>query len=268
MRNNQSSLLPPIPFPANDLLKLLDVNARYCSILGNVAASFLRDLAGTLEGPWRNPEEPRSVGDRSNFVERGNYVPDVARHHEPVSPPGQAVAVVPEPAAQATILLDAEAGHTAIGVFMVGNHLNHEILVHPQVSPFYEPPGTTSLPRVAFEPDMVRLAPRERVLIRISATVDRSLQPDVRYRCEVSVPSLDASRIPVVVRRRSDRVNNNVEINRASAPETRVVDSAAGDEASELPTVPPSEDTSETYAARTKRANKTPRKKRKATVNK
>jgi hypothetical protein len=181
-------MLPRIPILGDALSRFLEANARYHTALGRVTVEFLRELAVVLEAPQRATQE--SPRDHSNGV---------PRQPEPAPPPAQPVA--PRP----IILLEAEAEGTAVGVFLLANHLDHEILARPEASPFFDPPETAATPRVTFEPETVSLAPQERMLVKMIAAVDKSLQPDVRYHCEVSVPALAGTRIPVVIRRRPDR---------------------------------------------------------------
>jgi len=176
------------------LLRVLELNARYCTILGRVAGEFLRDLAGTLEEPFSAQE-----GTRRSISNDARHPSAPAQPRPPASAPGNPVSREP------ITLLEAEAGCWAVGAFTVGNHLEHEIVARPQASAFSHPPGTAGSPRLVFEPEVVSLAPREQVLVRMMAAVDDSLQPEVRYRCEVIVPALPGSHIPVVIRRRPDR---------------------------------------------------------------
>ena len=101
-----------------------------------------------------------------------------------------------------TILLEAEAGEHALGVFLVENTTGEEVAVPVSVSPFVAPDGREVEPAVRFRPEVVTLAPGDQLLVQVAAGVDETLEPGVRYRAEISVPGLAAGRIPVVVRRR------------------------------------------------------------------
>jgi hypothetical protein len=179
-----------IPLLTDELFRVIEVNARFCGMLGQLTADYLRELVMTLETP-RHTTEGRGI----IAAERVHYH-DEAKHPITVAPPPR----------QATILLEAEAGHTAIGLFVIANDLDHEILAQPIALPIRDSLGTAPLPQLVFEPTTVRLAPRERMVIKVMATIDRSLQEDVSYRCEIVVPALDATRIPVVIRRRPGSV--------------------------------------------------------------
>ena len=270
-------MLPRIPLLGDALFRLIDVNARYYGTLGRVTAEFLRELAVTLEGAPRAWEEtgrypteetrkyPSDEMRTYPREEMRRHMADSAPYHPhevPPAPPVPAQAAAPK---EAIILLEAEADHTAIGVFLVANHLNHEILARPEVSPFYDPPGTTSIPRLVFEPEMVRLAPQERVLIKIFATVDRSLQPDVRYRCEVSIPALAGTRVPVVVRRSPDR-QKVVQVSETPSPQTAAAEHAATGHHAAMNTAPSHDNNSQPEpraARRVDRSRKRPRKSKK-----
>ncbi len=222
-------MMPRIPLLGDALSRLLDVNTRYYATLGRVTADFLRELAVALEVPPLVPEERRRTASNGahhppEHHSSEQHPPAQYAPHEPASPPRPPVqAAAPQ---QAVILLEAEADQTAVGVFLVGNPLNHEVQARPQAWPFYDPPGTTSVPHLVFEPEVISLAPREQTMIKILATVDTSLQPEVRYRCEVSVPALADTRIPVVIRRRPDRPKFVVE-SHPIASETRAPEPAA-----------------------------------------
>ena len=215
-------MMPRLPVLGDALSRLLEVNARYYTTLGRVTADFLRELVVTLEVPLRAPEEPRSAAEetRRGTSNGGQY----ARHETaPPSPPP----APPAPSQQTIILLEAEADQTAMGMFLVANQLDHEVLARPQAWPFYDPPGIADMPRLVFDPEVISLAPHERVLVKVIATVDRSMQPEVRYRCEVSVPALADTRIPIVIRRRPDRPMV-VAVTVPSGAETHAGEAAAG----------------------------------------
>jgi hypothetical protein len=179
----------------DSLLRLVQVNVRFCNNLGRVTGEFLRDVVATLEEPYAANGETRQQG--SNGASR---TPAAA-------PPAPAPAHPPAPRAssQTITLLEAEAGNWAVGAFTILNHFDYEIVARPQTSGFFDPPGTTAVPRLVFEPEAVTLAPHEQVLVRMMGGIDQSLQPEVRYRCEVTVPALPGSQIPVVIRRKPDR---------------------------------------------------------------
>jgi hypothetical protein len=101
-----------------------------------------------------------------------------------------------------TILVEATAGSTGFGVFMVENTTAQKVSAPVDVSAFVDPSGREIRPELKVSPDVVTLEPGDQVLVQVAAVVDRKLEPDVRYRGEISIPRLSGARIPIVVRRR------------------------------------------------------------------
>jgi len=113
-------------------------------------------------------------------------------------------AAVPEGAGAArTILVEAEAGQSGMGVFLVENTTPQQLSIPVSVSSFLDPGGREVNPAVAFLPDVILLDPGDQLVVQVAAAVDETLEPDVRYHAEISVPGLSQTRIPIVVRRRA-----------------------------------------------------------------
>jgi hypothetical protein len=104
--------------------------------------------------------------------------------------------------AQPAMVLESEAGGAAIGAFVVENALDRSISAPVVASAFVAPAGKEARPAIAFEPEVVVLEPGEQVLVRVVAAVDESLEPNVGYRGDLTVPGLSGTQIPVVLRRR------------------------------------------------------------------
>jgi hypothetical protein len=116
--------------------------------------------------------------------------------------PTDADAAAP-PDATPTIVVEAEAGQAGVGVFLLENTTPDELSVPVAVSPFRNADGHEVEPAVAFRPDAIRLDPGDQVVVQVAVVVDETLEPEVRYHAEISVPGLSATRIPIVVRRRA-----------------------------------------------------------------
>ena len=101
-----------------------------------------------------------------------------------------------------TIVIEAAAGRCGLGVFMVENTTAQSVSAPVGVSGFAAPAGNEAAPKVRFSPEVVALDPGDQVLVQVAATVDRTLEPGVRYQAEISIPQLSGARIPLVVRRR------------------------------------------------------------------
>jgi hypothetical protein len=93
------------------------------------------------------------------------------------------------------------AGCTAVGVFLVENHLDHEVSARPVASVFVDSAGRQVRPEVKFDPEVVTLRGGEQLLVRVMAVIDETLEPDVRYQGEVTIPELTGTRISIVLRR-------------------------------------------------------------------
>ena len=109
---------------------------------------------------------------------------------------------VREPGLPRTILLEAELGQSGLGVFLVENTTIQQLSIPVRVSRFIGEDGREVQPAVAIRPEVITLDPGEQLVVQVVAVIDEALEPDVRYRAEISVPELSEMRIPVVVRRR------------------------------------------------------------------
>jgi len=118
--------------------------------------------------------------------------------------PGEAPSASRSPAAAIPVLvLEAEAGELAYGVFLVNNQLTGRVSAPVEASAFVDPMGHEFRPPVTIEPQMVTLDPGEQCPVRISVLVSEDLVAGVSYRAEISIPGLSESRVPVVLRRRT-----------------------------------------------------------------
>jgi len=164
--------------------RALEANARYYEALGQVTTDYLKALAGVL-GEVKLPTTLAS------------------RAAAPAPPAASA-------AAPSAMVLEAPAGHTAVGAFMVQNRLGQHVAAPVVTSAFLDPSGAEVRPALAFEPDVVSLDVGEQVLVRVTATIDERLEPGVGYRGEVTVPGLSGDRIALVLRRRDAVVEHVV----------------------------------------------------------
>jgi hypothetical protein len=105
---------------------------------------------------------------------------------------------------QRTVLLEAPAGKSALGVFVVENVSADPVSTELAVSPLSGPSGEQAVSALRFFPERIALEPGDQLLVQVAAPVDTSFEPGVRYRGEISIPGLSAVRIPIAVRRRPD----------------------------------------------------------------
>lgn len=101
------------------------------------------------------------------------------------------------------LVLEAEAGELAQGMFLVHNQLAGRVSAPVEISAFTDPMGREFRPEVTVEPAVVTLEPGEQSPVRISVLVGEDLVAGVSYRAGISIPGLSESRVPVVLRRRS-----------------------------------------------------------------
>src|SRR5262249_121912 len=82
------------------------------------------------------------------------------------------------------------------------NNLGHEVSARVKASAFSDADGRSVQPSFTFDPDLIVLAPAEQLLVRVMLLIDDSLEPEVRYRGEFTIPELPPTHIPIVLRRR------------------------------------------------------------------
>jgi hypothetical protein len=102
-----------------------------------------------------------------------------------------------------TILVEAEAGQSGLGVFLVENTTTQQLSIPVSVSTFFDEEGREVRAPLTFRPDVLTLDPGDQLAVQVAVAFDETLEPDVRYHGEISLPGLSATRIPIVVRRRA-----------------------------------------------------------------
>lgn len=187
--------------------RAIELNIRYYGALGRLTADYFRDLTAALaELPMSPPASESSATGGSSMTN----TPPVGAAQKP--------APAPAPSRQTgTMVLEGEAGGGALGVFMVENHLEHEVSGRVVASTFVDPDGHEVRPTLTFDPAVVTLAPGEQLLVRIGAVIGEALEPGIRYRGELTIPELQGTRIPVVLRRRPGGEGPGVEASHAAS---------------------------------------------------
>ena len=165
--------------PANLLRDALDAGLRYYGRLGRLALE-----GGTLLVPALRELRPELVA-------------------APASPPARPAAAGAPAARRAdrTVLLEAAAGKAGLGVFLVENLTAEPVSAEIAVSPLSGPAGEQAQPAFRFSPEKIALEPGDQVLVQVAAAIDETLEPECRYRAEISIPGLSGVRVPIVVRR-------------------------------------------------------------------
>ena len=161
--------------------RVVEANLRYYEALGRLSLDYVRSVAGAV-GDLRGPRA-------------GVSATSPPRRPEPASGAGEA------PASTAMVL-EADAGASALGAFLVENLLEDRISAPVVASTFVGPTGHEVQPRLVFDPEVVTLEPGEQVLVRAVAAIDEDLEAGAAYRGEVSVPGLGSRGVSIVVRRR------------------------------------------------------------------
>jgi hypothetical protein len=164
--------------PLDELVKrAVDLNVRYYSGLGQLWANYVKDLVTT-------------IGDVTSV--------------RPQTSQAQAAANPSAHKAQQTpvMVLEAEAGKEALGVFLVENHLSHDISTRVVPSAFFDESHNEVRPAFSFDPESVTLRPGEQVLVRLKVQIDNSYAADTRYLGYLNIPELTGTKVPIVLRRR------------------------------------------------------------------
>jgi hypothetical protein len=131
----------------------------------------------------------------------GELRPTVRASPDPPTPAAASPDPPSKPGGQ-TIVIEAAAGRSGLGVFMVENTTTRKVSAPVGVSGFVDAGGREVRPEISFSPDVVSLEPGDQVLVQVAAAVDDTMEPGVRYRAEISIPRLAGAKIPLVVRRR------------------------------------------------------------------
>jgi len=183
--------------PLEDLLRRsMDAYMRYYGAVGQLTVDYIKDMMATWS-EVRLPTPPTvSFQTTPPPVQTRNEEPSTASQPAPQSAPQSAKQSI------GVMVLEGDAGGSALGVFLVENHLGREVSARVSATGFTAPDGREVHPVLVFDPEVIALQPGEQLLVRVMAAIDDSLEPDVRYQGEFTVPELTGTRIPVVLRRR------------------------------------------------------------------
>ena len=170
--------------PLDDMIRrAIDLNVRYYSGLGQLMATYLKDMVTTFGDI--NVTRPQ----------QGQHRPQATPPEQPHTPPKAQQSPV--------MVLEAEGGKEALGVFLVENHLDHDISTRVTPTVFIDAAQNEIKPVFTFDPEAVTLRAGEQVLVRVKVIIDSSFRPDVRYQGFLNIPELVGSKVPIVLRRRS-----------------------------------------------------------------
>ncbi|SRR5581483_11855552 len=156
----------------------VDLNVRYYSGLGQLMANYVKDLVTTFgDSPSVRPQTSQPQAAANPSAHKAQQTP--------------------------VMVLEAEAGKEALGVFLIENHLSDNIATRVVPSAFFDKSHNEARPVFSFDPESVILRPGEQVLVRVKVQIDNSFTPDVRYEGYLTIPELTGTRVPIVLRRRS-----------------------------------------------------------------
>jgi hypothetical protein len=142
----------------------------------------------------------RSVGQLT--VEYGRAMAGVLRDVRASRPsPAEAAPLESTPLGSPVMVLEAEEGSSAVGMFVVENRTRGVISAPIDVPVLADAEGRQVRPELRFEPEVVTLEAAEHALVQIAVSITKALRTGVDYRGEVTVPGLTGTRIPLVVRR-------------------------------------------------------------------
>ena len=162
--------------------RVVEANTAYYRALGTLSKEYWRAMFGV----WRDllGDLPAVLTTAGRAV-RGDRA-------------GGGVTAPRDPA----LVLEAESGQEAQGVFLVENRLGRPVSTPVVTSAFTSRSGQGVAPALRIIPGTVALAPGERAMVQIVAGITDDLEPGVDYHGEVYVPDLSERGIPVLIRRR------------------------------------------------------------------
>jgi hypothetical protein len=97
------------------------------------------------------------------------------------------------------MVMEAEDGAEAVGVFMVENLLPRPVTAVPAASDLLGENGTRLKSFLVFEPASITLAPGQQTLVRILASFGPKMKTGVRYNSTITVPGLLGTSIPLAL---------------------------------------------------------------------
>ena len=153
------------------LRRTLEAYSDYYRSVGRLTANYARAFAGT------------------------------ASELRPNTPSRAQAARRPADTARTTMALEAMAGSTAVGMFVIENSGSSRVSGAIELTKLSDTDGHVVIPELNFEPERVTLEPGEQTVVQATVKIDHSLRAGVDYRGEVSVPGPPGTTVSIVVRR-------------------------------------------------------------------
>lgn len=154
--------------------RAVEMNVRYYGSLLGLATDYVRDLGGIVTGSLAGASAPARPAAR---------------------PAGGAR---PPP----VMVLEAEAGEEARGLFVLHNVREREVKARVTASEARDPGGGVVQADLRFEPPEVALAPGQQTTVLAVARLDERMEPGVPYTASFGVPGLAENAVSAVLRRR------------------------------------------------------------------
>ena len=157
----------------------LEANLRYVALATKVANSVAGAAFTTLSGGADRP-----VAAAGKIVQQKQLAPP------------------PQPqAAQSAILLEGAAGSKPTALFLLENHLPHEVSASVEITPLLAPSGRKLKSTLQLDKKKIVLAPGQQVVARISAPVTAKFVTGEKYTGEIRVKGIPGASVPLVLRR-------------------------------------------------------------------
>ena len=104
-------------------------------------------------------------------------------------------------AAQSAILLEGAAGSSPTALFLLENHLQHEVSADVEITPLLTPSGRKMKSTLQIDKQKIVLAPGQQVVARISAPITTKFVMGEQYTGEIRVQGIPGASVPLVLRR-------------------------------------------------------------------
>ena len=128
--------------------------------------------------------------------------------------------------AHSAILLEGAAGSRPTALFLLENHLPHEVSANVKITPLLTPSGRKLKSKLQIDKQKIVLAPGQQVVARISAPITARFVIGEQYTGEIRVQGIPGASVPLVLR----RIPNPQQVQRLQRP-TAVVPAGSGKKA-------------------------------------
>ena len=105
---------------------------------------------------------------------------------------------------QSAILLEGAAGSKPTALFLLENHLPHEVSASVEITPLLTPSGRKLKSKLQIGKQKIVLAPGQQVVARIGAPITKKFVTGEKYTGKIRVEGIPGASVPLVLRRISD----------------------------------------------------------------